>query len=466
MSKSQCLRCGLLLLGLIGTFVIGFWLWYLSRPYTHVTTFLQIPFGEGKNQISKFAIIDLPLPARSITVTGFLSFDEKLNVCLSDNRRKKGERFLFFDSKGRLKHYWLREDKRGTYSVCIALTLDGSIWASGVEYATYSSCVRKYDKRGRVMLQFGELSENQAEPVTPELKHLLTKRYHHLWGSAYRFGDAKIQGLWVDRKGRVYVLTEYPSLHVFCSDGKPLVVFDADTSDKMTFQGDLGNLEGGTPSFVDWEGRIYTVRIKVERQRSMIGKIFYFMKHWVKGWEWEKEVTRYWVEVWEWEKEVKKVFSIEVPEVGCVVGVDGQDAIYFSSFGNKRVYQINRFGRVSKIFEPHRWYQNLLRKEWEILFSQDPKLKEKIERKWQAWEAERKQRILENPSLKRELRSYRDIYEYAMMSYGGGPRVGHIAHVDREGNLYLTLVTARHFRIDKVESSSRWERWQRKLFGH
>ncbi|MCS7192852.1 MAG: hypothetical protein NZ937_07725, partial [Armatimonadetes bacterium] len=215
----------------------------------------------------------------------------------------------------------------------IALANDGTLW---VEWpfcyppqdplVSHIPCVRRYDVSGRLLLQIGSLEEPQYGPPEWREKYakafrqaraVLSKHPNYLWGEEYRFID-RIHGLWVDRKGRVYVLSALPSLHIFDSHGSPLAVFDIHTDDTVTFQGDLGNLEGGTPSFVDWKGRIYTVRTKVEMLRSMIGKIFYFMRHWVKGWEWEKEVTRHWVEVWEWEKEVKKVFSIEVPEVGCV----------------------------------------------------------------------------------------------------------------------------------------------------
>lgn len=450
MDKRRHLRNKLLLLSLVGILIGWFWLGFLSQPYIHVTTFLQIPFGEGKSQLSKFAVIDFYLQVRPITVTGFLSFDEGLNICLSDYRRGIGERFLFFDSRGQLKRAWLREDKTGTYSVHIALNPDGSIWVSGFEDDLPSFCVRKYDKRGQLILQFGEPrpEDKWVKPVTPEVKRLLAKRYHHRWGAAYRFGNAKIHGLWVDCKGRVYVLTEYPSLHIFDSHGNPLAVFDIDTDDSVTFKGDMGNLRGGIPTFVDKRGGVYTIRSTVE-QHEIGRRTHTFVRHWV--------------EVWEWEKGVKEVFSAEVPESGCVVGVDGKGNVYFSSFRNERIYQICKRGRVQKIFEPRCWFRRFLRAEWKKLFAQDPKFREEMEQNWQAWETERKRRIAENPSLREGLQYYRDVFEYALVR-GRGPRVGHVAHVDKEGNLYLTLVTVADFQIVKVERISKLEHWKRAIY--
>jgi hypothetical protein len=400
MNKTEHFRRRILSLSIVGTFIVGTGFWCLSQSSVHVTTFLQISFGEEKNQLGRLAIIDLYAQARPITVTGFLSFDERLNICLSDQRRPTGtgERFLFFDSGGQIKHSWLREDKTGTYSVCIALSPDGSVW-TGMNFHSqqpsyYSPCVRKYDRTGRVALQFGEprLDDKWAKPVSPQVKRALTKRYHHLWGTAYRFGSARIQGLWADRKGRVYVLTEYPSLHVFADDGKPLAVFDFIPNDKLTFEGDLGDL-GGEPLFVDFDGRIYTYNVQNK-----------------------------WVEVWTWEPRLQKVRTATVPESGCVVGVDKEENIYYMSFFRDRIYRLSPDGKAEMVFEPKKHYQEWVEVERKVWVSRQPQKAQ--EYALQQWKEGKGSNV--------------------------GPRTGHVCHVDKEGNLYLTLVGADYFRIDKI----------------
>jgi hypothetical protein len=262
--------------------------------------------------------------------------------------------------------------------------------------------VRKYDQRGQVALQFGE----QKKQPSIAVKRLLTSRYKHRWGRAYRFDLAKILGLWTDGKGRVYLLTEHHILHVFASDGKPLAVFDFAPDDKVTFAGDRGSLGSGvasssTPMFVDSDGHIYT---NTWAREKITGAL-------VGGCR---------LKVWAWEPEVREVFGAWVPEAGVAVGKDASDNIYYSSA--ERVYKLSRNQPPRVVFEPKRFYESWIR-------------------------AERKSWIA---SLPQELRRYYEDRGDLKSNWNNGPHVGHIAHVDKEGNLYVTLVGAKDFRIDRI----------------
>lgn len=446
---------------LVGIAVILASIWQFSKPYTYAAHFVQIPFGHRRHQLSTCRFNYLAV--QGFHMVGIVSFNEKLNVCISDGYKK-----FFFDGRGRLKGMQISRELENL----LALSLDGSIWSitrishppnRPSDQSLFSSdCIRKYDSQGKLIFQFGQPPstfwlKKINSTRSREVQNFLRKRYRHLFGKAYQFGNAQLFGLWIDRKGRLYVLTEYPSLHIFDANGNPLGVFNFESG--VTFERERRDLEGAV-QFVDLDGRIYTYTLE------LAGKIKVLRFRW-KGWKelpWEVLEEEVWVgriEVWEWSPKVRKVRRLTPPENGCVVGVDIQENIYWMSFDQERVYRIKPNGKTQKIFEPRRFYRGEIVNEWEKVFRKESGKREKLE-------IERWRKIAEmeqvEPRPKRLIKFCRDLYEYAM-EYGDGPRTGHIAYVDKEGNLYITLVTATHFRIDKIERASRWERWWRKVWG-
>ncbi len=457
--KKFLTRLKVILVPLIGIAVLAS-IWQFSKPYTYAVPFIQIPLGQGRHELSTCPINYLAV--QQLHTVGIVSFDEKLNVCISDGHKK-----LFFNQQRKLRKVQFSRELESL----IALSHDGSLWSA--TYLTYppnspydraifaSDCIRKYDSQGKLIFQFGEpeprswLKKIKLARYRRALSYL-KKKYHHLFGKSYQFGSSQIFGLWVDYKGRLYILTEYPSLHIFDTNGKSLLVFNFESD--ITFKGERRDMDG-VVNFVDMGGRIYT------RVLEFIGRFKILRFRW-KGWkefpwEWdEQEVYKGWIEVWEWEPEVRKVQRMPTIGNGCIVGVDKWKNVYWS-LGKERIYRIEPDGKIKKVFEPRRFYRKEMINEWEKVFEREPNRRSNLETaRWQyiarmeRWE----------PRPIRLIRLYsRDLYEYAI-EHGNGPRVGHIAYVDKDGNLYITLVTATHFRIDKIERASRWEKWWSKIW--
>lgn len=433
--------------------VIIILIWQTSKSYTNSVYFVQIPLNELRTCPLNY------LAVQGLHIIGIVAFDEELNVCISDGYKK-----FFFNQEGKLEKVWFSKERESL----IAISPDGSLWAavhlvyppnSSYDQAIFASdCIRKYNSQGKRIFQFGEpeptlwlkrVKFNQYRKALNFLK----KRYNHLFGRSYQFGPSQIFGLWVDYKARLYVLTEYPSLHIFDANGKSLLVFNFEPD--VNFEKERRDIKGRV-NFVDTNGYIYIHVLETKRLRKLHLK----WKGWTKlPWEWaEEDVYKGWIEVWQWEPKVQKIKRLPAIESGCVIGVDKRGNIYWMNYPEEAVYQISPDGKVQKIFEPYRFYRKKMIREWEKVFSKDPVKRKRLEaERWKFIEG------LEHsiPRPEREIKLYRrDLYAYAVR-HGDGPKIGHIAYVDKEGNLYITLITATHFRIDKIERASRWGRWRR-----
>jgi len=260
-----------------------------------------------------------------------------------------------------------------------------------------------------VLFEFGEpapgawrVRRNQqliGRTVSAAERRRLAREFRHRWGVGYQLPD-RIQSLFADGAGRVYLLTELKSLHVFDVRGQPLARYHYNWDEHFLAREAAGLREAerleGPVIYVDFDGRIYTQQVHWEAQDAQ-GRFPQTLN------------------VYEWSPRVRRVFSAPLPESGCVVGVDGRGAVYYLEFERRRVYRIGREGESRLVFSPREHYADWVRRERE------------------AWLAEHPER-----------REAADRYP------GMGPRVGHVCHVDREGHLYLTLVGAKEFRIDRI----------------
>ncbi|MEP6755035.1 MAG: hypothetical protein ABJA67_06020 [Chthonomonadales bacterium] len=385
------------------------------------TTVARIPMAKNSPH-GTTEIVNLPLPIRTFDITGYVSVNAKGEIAIVEYRAllnssgkfivdSKGDgriwnRIVLFDSTGKQTQNIPLPARAEDNISQILLCGDGSIWLN-LTTRHYGYAIQKIDRTGKVLFEFGQsLNRKGSRQVSASLRSKWTKLYHHRWGKKYELDS--VDDILTDDEGRVYLIIEDQSLHIFSPAGKPVVAYALQrgdvgqiiSQDYYTIGDGRRKAFHGRLQFIDHAGQIYTSDFVLNKSNT--------------------DIVGYDIYRWNWLKDMKSELLGTVKDAGCVVGTDDRGNVYYSTFPKHVVLRIAPGGVVTEVFNPVQHYAK--------------------------WIADERKKWLAGMSPS----AYKRTLPYLAKHYNMGPRVGHICKVDASGRLYVTLVGAKEFRVDRI----------------